>query len=153
MKYLAIVLAGVLMISCSKEQGPASDLQPEEADNEKSMHSEANTSASDQPNEKLGEVVRVTYIVESDGPINSGKFSLDGEEKSFCGDDDFQFSFETMNQQELSLKAVARKNNVNNLVLKVLINGQVVKKTNAEEIDLFKEGDITYNLDSLPNAK
>lgn len=151
MKYLAMALAGLLMVACSKEQGPALGVQPEKTTHEESKNYGSKTSDDVNNNGELGEVAKVTYIVEADGPIGSGQFTLNGEKKTFCGDDDFKFSFETLKQQELNLKAMARKNQVDDLSLKLLINGQPVKETKAQAKDLFKEGELTYHLDSPPN--
>ncbi len=141
MRYMAILLAGIMMVGCSKDEGQTSsihDTQPKQ--NKKTTQNEKSIKGD------LDEPVKVTYQVKADGSIGNGKFHIDGESKSFCGGEKFEFSFQTKEKQKLVLEALSRKNAVNKLQLKLLINGKVVKEGSGEEKDLFHKGSIAYQL-------
>jgi len=145
MRLLAILLAGwVMLAGCSKGDGPATNAQPDQK--EQSASESSGYKETGQSGSELEKPVQVKYEVKANGPIGSGKFKVNGEARTFCGDDHFSFSFETNKEQDLMLKAMSRKNQVRDLTLIIYVNGKIIKKHTAKPQDLFIRGSVDTNL-------
>ena len=148
MRLIAIIMAGVaLLAGCSKEEGTLSDVQPDQKSHTTEKDNTTSKENSDQTSSKFNRAVKVKYEVKADGPIGNGKFKIEDQTKTFCGGEEFTFSFETREKQELLLEAFSRNNRVNSLKLRVYIDGQLIEETEAKSRDLFTKGSIQQELD------